>query len=1195
MIHILNKVKIFLFPMFVLAVALFTQMGRVSTGSVQGIVNIWDFDTPADYVFDNTKIRLEDGKASLKAPDDWYDGDWLYRKKIVIDNTKVADNLTNFPVLVNFATDSDLSSSAQNDGDDILFTLSDGVSKLDHEIEHFSGDTGALTSWVNIPELDDETDTEFYLYYGNALASNQQNEEEVWDSNFGSVMHMSDQLTTPVVKFGYVNDVEYGDFDSVGDEHYKDSDERLVDFVEEMNTNYQPDFVISNSDYVQGHTSEAATISDLQYLESIFGELTMPRYYALGNHELSHLSKAQFIEHTAMEEEYYSFDVNGWHFVVLDYTYNPNGTPYDHNNFNWTEAIIPQAQLDWLEDDLSQTTLPVVVFVGKDLGASANGVNLMGVSVDSVTINNAPEVRAVLEESEKVKLVMVPEAGVNAHNKINNIHYIMGYGFNQGAYTGTNLHYSKVELYANGAIEILGEGSQFSYQIPIEESSSNKNIGNFFARDGENKSVTGKIGNAIDIDGVDDMVIIGNTESLEITEAITLESWVNIDVYNQTVNTNGVIISKRPNISNSVVDPFRLYALLLNGTTGRPRFSLATNTAGSAISLNADNAVPLSTWVHLAATYDGTTMKIYQNGSLVKQGTGFSGNLGTSAADITLGRYNTNTTYTNDRLNGRLDEVRISNLDRSAEWIATSYNNQNSPGSFYSLEAEEEPFVTDNPTIVPLAETAIEFTTISGFEEVATKNGGEIKYQLSNDSGSTWYWYDSGWVTTSESYSEANTSDEVNSNIPSFPRGEGEFLFKAFLSSSGSEMVELDMISLNFENDQSPPEILETEVETSATGAVISWLTDEDSSSMVEYGLTTDYGNSTPETDLSPRVSDHDVTISGLAPCTRYYYRVVSVDAFLNIETGDDDEFVTDGCTASSSIIAVVSQNVSHTLGGEIDLLNEGGQLILIIPSGFTDQSTNFQIKKISPEEVLDLLNMPPGNEFVGSHMYDLTALTGLSTLLVSFEEPITVKIIYNDDEAIGLDESTIKIFRWNGSAWSSLPDCLNDVENNTVECPTMQFSVFGLFGEEAATATPTPSPTQIVPTSTPLPTQSSPQPTASAPTQAVQPTSQSQVNAPSVTSALSESQPIIINSVPLESSTSVSETIIPSITQTGEPFSDPDLETRIGRSSEDPQEGDNNDIDVSKPENKLNYLLYAGVAMAIVALTYLIIKRRKQ
>lgn len=38
---------------------------------------------------------------------------------------------------------------------------------------------------------------------------------------------------------------------------------------------------------------------------------------------------------------------------------------------------------------------------------------------------------------------------------------------------------------------------------------------------------------------------------------------------------------------------------------------------------------------------------------------------------------------------GQIDEVRISATARSGNWIKTEYNNQNSPGTFYSVGAQE--------------------------------------------------------------------------------------------------------------------------------------------------------------------------------------------------------------------------------------------------------------------------------------------------------------------------------------------------------------------------------------------------------------------------------------------------------------------------------------------------------------------------
>src|SRR4029077_21258933 len=38
--------------------------------------------------------------------------------------------------------------------------------------------------------------------------------------------------------------------------------------------------------------------------------------------------------------------------------------------------------------------------------------------------------------------------------------------------------------------------------------------------------------------------------------------------------------------------------------------------------------------------------------------------------------------------NGVIDEMRVSNIARSADWILTEYNRQNAPGTFITLGAE---------------------------------------------------------------------------------------------------------------------------------------------------------------------------------------------------------------------------------------------------------------------------------------------------------------------------------------------------------------------------------------------------------------------------------------------------------------------------------------------------------------------------
>ncbi len=125
----------------------------------------------------------------------WYDCNWQERKRITIDHTKVNGTQTNFPVLVSLASDSGLASHAQADADDILFTSSDGTTKLSHEIESYASGSGALTAWVKIPSVSPVTDTYIYLYYGNPASASQEDPAGTWSNGYAGVWHLDEAGT----------------------------------------------------------------------------------------------------------------------------------------------------------------------------------------------------------------------------------------------------------------------------------------------------------------------------------------------------------------------------------------------------------------------------------------------------------------------------------------------------------------------------------------------------------------------------------------------------------------------------------------------------------------------------------------------------------------------------------------------------------------------------------------------------------------------------------------------------------------------------------------------------------------------------------------------------------------------------------------------------------------------------------------
>jgi hypothetical protein len=108
-----------------------------------------------------------------------------------------------------------------------------------------------------------------------------------------------------------------------------------------------------------------------------------------------------------------------------------------------------------------------------------------------------------------------------------------------------------------------------------------------------------------------------------------------------------------------------------------------------------------------------------------------------------------------------------------------------------------------------------------------------------------------------------------------------------------------------------PPIISNVSAAVTASGATISWTTNVDADSQVEYGTTTAYGAST-RLD-STLVNSHSQTLSSLNPSTTYHYHVISRDADGNAAVSGDFTFMTASPTGSQNIVWMALINVSAT------------------------------------------------------------------------------------------------------------------------------------------------------------------------------------------------------------------------------------------------------------------------------------------
>jgi predicted phosphodiesterase len=256
----------------------------------------------------------------------------------------------------------------------------------------------------------------------------------------------------PLIRFGIITDVHYADREPAGDRFYRQSLSKVKQAVDEINRQ-KVDFIIELGDFKDQDAvpNEVKTLSYLTEIEAAFQQFKGPTYHVLGNHDMDGLSKQQFLERIEntdipKSQSYYSFNRNKIHFVVLDGNFTKEGKAYDHGNFSWEDASIPQEEVNWLKEDLKKNNLPVIIFVHQMLDDSKNVKQ---------AVQNAAEVRQILEQAGNVKVVFQGHVHEERYNRINGIHY---YSFNavvdgNGA---ENSSYMIVDIYPDGSLKIDG-------------------------------------------------------------------------------------------------------------------------------------------------------------------------------------------------------------------------------------------------------------------------------------------------------------------------------------------------------------------------------------------------------------------------------------------------------------------------------------------------------------------------------------------------------------------------------------------------------------------------------------------------------------------------------------------------------------------------------------------------------------------
>ena len=122
----------------------------------------------------------------------WWNKSWDYRMRLSFNNNGQAENLMDFPIMVNLTSSNFDFSRSKSDGSDIRFVDDDGVTELNYHIEDWNSTTYSYV-WVNVTNITGNSNSDhIWMYYGNSGASNVEDETGTYDDNFVGVWHLGE-------------------------------------------------------------------------------------------------------------------------------------------------------------------------------------------------------------------------------------------------------------------------------------------------------------------------------------------------------------------------------------------------------------------------------------------------------------------------------------------------------------------------------------------------------------------------------------------------------------------------------------------------------------------------------------------------------------------------------------------------------------------------------------------------------------------------------------------------------------------------------------------------------------------------------------------------------------------------------------------------------------------------------------------
>ena len=277
-------------------------------------------------------------------------------------------------------------------------------------------------------------------------------------------------------------------------------------------------------------------------------------------------------------------------------------------------------------------------------------------------------------------------------------------------------------VWSNGYVGVWHLNGDPSGTQAVQDSSASHVDGTSTGMDATNQ-INGPIGGALNFNGTNEFIRVATTASdptaVDPTQ-LTIEAWANSTgdsgAWERIVNRRNIV----------VIIPFESYGLATSSSDP----TQVVDSTGTPDLAGTSGSLPEDDWRYLTGTLSGSTSNLYIDGTLNATQSGVT-SFGSSNDDITIGAGELGLTSTISQYwTGGIDEVRLSNVARSAAWTAAQYASMTDTLISYG-ERQTVAGLLDNDqssTSGGLTVSAVDLSEVSGLATAVVLDDGQFTF-----------------------------------------------------------------------------------------------------------------------------------------------------------------------------------------------------------------------------------------------------------------------------------------------------------------------------------------------------------------------------------------------------------------------------------------------------------------------------------